>query len=174
MIWLRILARLLNTLKEGATPAQIALGFVLGWALGLIPGWPVQVWLLLLLLLVLQANLSMAIVGWTLAVVLAWLFDPWLDALGEAVLRAEALRGLFTALYNSPPWALTRFNNTVVMGASVTAVVSAVVLFPLLTRGVVAYRERLLARLDSFRIVQALKGTRLFGLYRRLQDMGLV
>ena len=174
MFWLKIVAKILNTLKEGATPAQIALGFVLGWAIGLVPGWPVQVWLLLLVLLVLQANLTMALVGAAIAAALAWVFDPLLDALGAAVLQAGSLQGLFTRLYNSPPWSLTRFNNTVVMGASVAAVVTAIVLFPLIVRGVRAYRERLLARIDTLRIVQVLKGTKLFGLYRRLQELGLV
>lgn len=174
MFWLKIVAKILNTLKEGATPAQIALGFVLGWAIGLVPGWPVQVWLLVLLLLVLQANLTMAIVGAALAASLAWLFDPLVDALGATVLHAGALQGLFTQWYNSPPWGFTRFNNTVVMGASVAAVVSAVVLFPLVVWGVRAYRERLLARISRWRIAQVLMGTKVVRVYRRLQELGLL
>ncbi len=174
MIWLKMIARILRTLKEGATPAQIALGFVLGWALGLIPGWPLHVWLLLLVLLVLQANIGMAAVGSLFAAALAWLLDPLLDALGAAVLQAGALQGLFTRLYNSPPWALTRFNNTVVMGASVAAVLSAVVLFPAVVAGVKWYRTRLLERIAKWRIMGVLKQSRWLGWYRRLEELGLV
>jgi uncharacterized protein (TIGR03546 family) len=174
MFWLKILAKLLRILKDGATPAQIALGFVLGWAIGMIPGWPVQVWLLVLPLLVLQANISMAFVGMVLAVALSWLLDPALDALGGAVLGAGALQGLFTTLYNSPPWGLTRFNNTIVMGGVLVALVSGGALFPLVVAGVRWYRERLLARVDKWRIVKVLKGSRLYGWYQRLSDMGIV
>ena len=174
MVWLKIVAKILRVLKDGATPAQIALGFVLGWAIGMIPGWPVQVWLLVLLVLVLQANLSMAIVGAAVAALLSWIFDPALDAVGGAVLTAGPLQGLFTRMYNSPPWSLTRFNNTIVMGGMLVALVSAVVLFPLVVRGVRWYRERLLARIDKWRVVQVLKSSRLYGWYQRLHDLGLV
>ena len=173
MVWLKILAKLLRVLKDGATPAQIALGFVLGWAIGMIPGWPVQVWLLVLLLLVLQANLSMAFVGMAVAAALSWIFDPALDALGGAVLTAGPLQGLFTGLYNSPPWSLTRFNNTIVMGGMLVALVTGSALFPLVVRGVRWYRERLLARMNKWRLVQLLKSSRLYGWYQRLHDLGL-
>lgn len=174
MFWLKIVGRILRTLKEGGAPAQIALGFVLGWAIGLVPGWPVQVWLLLVVLLVLQANLTMALVGAAVASALAWLLDPLLDALGAAVLHLGALQGLFTRLYNSPPWGLTRFNNTAVMGSSVAAVVCAVVFFPLVIWGVRAYRERFLERISRWRIAKMLKGTKIVRWYQRLQELGLV
>jgi uncharacterized protein (TIGR03546 family) len=174
MFWLKIVARILRILKDGATPAQIALGFVLGWAIGMIPGWPIQVWLLVLLLLVLQANISMAFVGMALAAALSWIFDPALDALGGAALGIGPLRGVYTALYNWPPAGLTRFNNTIVMGGCIVALVTGIALFPLLMRGVVLYRGRLLARMDRWRVVRILKGSKLYGWYQRLHDMGLV
>jgi uncharacterized protein (TIGR03546 family) len=174
MIWLKIIGKLIKTLKDGATPAQIALGIVLGWAIGLIPGWPLQVWLLVLALLLLQANIGMAFVGTAVAAALAWIFDPVLDALGGAVLTAGPLQGLFTALYNSPPWGLTRFNNTAVMGATLFALVTAPALFPLLARGVVSYRVRVLPRLARLPIMKALLGTRVVGWYRRLDQLGLL
>jgi uncharacterized protein (TIGR03546 family) len=123
---------------------------------------------------VLRANITMAFVGAAIAVAVAWLLDPVLNALGAAVLGAGPLRGLFTTLYNSPPWSITRFNNTVVMGASLAAVVTAIVLFPLTVRGVRLYRERLLERVARLRVVQVLKGTKLFSLVQRLQDLGLI
>jgi uncharacterized protein (TIGR03546 family) len=116
----------------------------------------------------------MAFVGAAIAAALGWLFDPALDALGAAVLTAGPLQGLFTSLYNSPPWGLTRFNNTAVMGAGLTALVSAVVLFPLLVRGVRWYRERLLERLARLPLVKFLLGTRIVGWYRKLDELGLL
>lgn len=174
MLWLKIIGKFLKVLKEGATPAQIALGFALGWAIGLIPGWPAQAWVLMLVLLVLRANLSMALAGVALAAGLGWLLDPLLDGLGGAILTTDALRGVFTALYNSPPWGLTRFNNTVVMGGTVASAASAILLFPLLIRAVHWYRERLLQRIARLKVVQMLMGTRIVAFYQRLEQMGLV
>lgn len=90
----------------------------------------------------------------------------------------DALAGIWTAMYNSPPWGLTRFNNTVVMGSFVISVVVGIVAFPFLSWGVKAYRERFLARVGKFRIVQLIAGSRwgsrLFGFYQHLQQLGFV
>jgi uncharacterized protein (TIGR03546 family) len=174
MLWFKIVGRILSTLKDGATPGQIAGGLLLGFAFGLIPGWPPQVWLVLALVLIVRVNLSMAIVGALVAAALGWLLDPLLDGLGALVLSLGPLRGLFTTLFNAPPWALTRFNNTVMMGSMIAAVAIGAGGYPLLVKGVRIYRERLLMRIQKLRMVQLLMGSRLYGFYRKLQELGLV
>lgn len=171
MLWLRIAGWLLRVLKEGPTPRQIAGGLVLGWAIGIVPGWPLQVWLLLLLVLILRVNLTMVLAGGVLGAAFGWAAAPALDALGAWVLQdVAALQPLWTALYNSPPWALTRFNNTVVMGSMVVALAVVLAGFPLLVRGVHLYRTRLLPHVQKLRVVQAITGSRLYGLYQRVSQ----
>jgi uncharacterized protein (TIGR03546 family) len=152
MLTLKLLGRLINALNAGAAPWQIAGGLVLGFLLGLIPGWPVHVMALLVLILLLDVNLTLAGVGALTAAALAWLADPWLDRLGAWLLAWESLRGAYTVLYNSPPLALTRFNNTVVMGATVLGTIIAAALFPLLIWGVRLYRARLLVWVEKLGI----------------------
>ena len=175
MLWMRVLGWVLRALREGPTPRQLSGGFALGAAMGLIPGWPLQVWLLLLLILILRVNVAMVLAGAVVGGALGLLLDPLIDPLGGWLLQdIGALQGLWTALYNSPPWALTRFNNTVVMGSTALSLALIPILFVLGARAVTAYRERLLARMSSMRWVQWIMGSRLYGIFLKLQSLGLV
>jgi len=172
MMWLKLLGKILNTLREGASPRQIAGGFVLGFALGLIPGWPLQAFLLLAVIFFLNVNLTMAGVGAALATAVALLFDPVFNAAGGWVLEAGFLHGLWTAAYNTPVFALARFNNTVVMGSTVLGVVGAVIWFPILIWAVKVYRQRVLAWINKLWIVRAVTGSRLFLWFARVASLG--
>jgi uncharacterized protein (TIGR03546 family) len=173
MFWLKLLGKILRVLKDGATPRQIAGGFVLGFALGLIPGWPLQAFLLLVVILIINVNLTLAGVGAVIASLLAWLADPVLDAIGGWVLEdISPLRGLWTALFNWPPMILTRFNNTVVMGSLVLGLIGGVVWFPILVWAVKAYRERFLVWAGKLWIMRFITGSRLFGWLARVASLG--
>ncbi len=177
MLWLKLLGRVINALNKGADPWQIAGGMVLGFMLGLIPGWPIQAFALLLLMFIVNVNLTIAGVGAVVASATAWLFDPIVDRVGGWVLQdIGALRGLWTQLYNYPPMGLTRFNNTVVMGALVVGLVGAIIWFPLLIWLVRVYRERFLAWVQNLWIMRVISGSKLFqtGLhwYHRITSLG--
>ena len=178
MFAMKFIGWILKALKEGPTPGQLAGGILLGFIVGLIPGWPLQVWILLLLILVLKVNLSMVIVGWFSGIVIGLIIDPLLDTMGGWILQTDSLQEFWTALYNSPPWALTRFNNTVVMGSLVVGIVASILAFPVLCWLVKAYRTRFLARVNQFKIVQLVTGSRwgsrLIAFYRRLEQLGFV
>lgn len=166
-----MLGTLLKVLKDGATPNQIAGGFTLGFALGAIPGWPLQVLALTVVLLLFNLNISIAFVGAFLAAGLGWLFDSVLDGIGAWALGVEALSGFYTVLYNNPFLMLTRFNNTVVMGGMVSVVVLAVPVFFAARVGVVRFRERVLPALSKLKVVQAVRSSRFFDWYQRINNL---
>jgi uncharacterized protein (TIGR03546 family) len=83
-----------------------------------------------------------------------------------------ALQGLWTALYNYPPMTLTRFNNTVVMGAMVLGVVGAIVWFPILIWLVDVYRERVLGWVQRLWITRVITGSKVFEFYQRVTSLG--
>jgi uncharacterized protein (TIGR03546 family) len=163
---LKALAKLLAVLGSQTDPGQIALGAVLGMVAGLTPLAAPHNLLVLLLLLVLRANLSAFLVVFAAGSGLAYLADPLFHAVGLALLTAGPLQGLWTALYGVPALRLTRFNNSIVLGSVVLCLVLAVPVFLLCRAGVVRYRERVLARMRSLRVVQALTASRLFRLAR--------
>lgn len=172
MFWLRIVAKVVSALREGESPAQLAWGLVLGLVLGLTPGWPLQAWLLLLVIFLLRINLPLAVVGATLGGLAGLVLGGPLDALGWWLLHLPALQGLWVALYSSGPGALTRFNHTVTLGALVVGLVALPLLVPAAARGVVAYRQRLWPWLMAWGPARAMMSSRLGGLALKILGMG--
>jgi uncharacterized protein (TIGR03546 family) len=167
---LKALAKLLAVLGSQTAPGQIALAAVLGMVAGLTPLVSLHNLLVLFLLLVLRANLSAFVVTWAACSGLAYLLDPLFDGLGLWLLSAGPLQGLWTFLYNVPVLRLTRFNHTLVLGSLVVCGVLAVPVYAGCVRGVVRYRERVLARIRSLRVVQVLTASRLFRMARAVSD----
>jgi uncharacterized protein (TIGR03546 family) len=174
MFTLKLLGRILNAINAGAAPWQVGGGMVLGFALGLIPGWPLQAFGLLLIILLINVNTSIAVAGAVIASLLAWLLDPIMDRIGAWMLQdIGALKGLWTVMYNSPPLALTRFNNTVVMGSMVVGVIGAVIWFPILIWAVRVYRAKFLAWVQKLWIMRLITGSKVWALYQRISNLGL-
>ena len=95
----------------------------------------------------------------------AWLLDPLSHAIGSAILELEALRPLFTAMYNMPLLPLTRFYNSIVMGAGVLSILLAPLVFLGSRRLIVLYRERVVARFKSSPLWKLWSGTVFFKWY---------
>jgi uncharacterized protein (TIGR03546 family) len=165
------LAKLLYLLNEGATPNQLASGFVIGFAIGLTPGWPLHLLIILLLLLLFNANISMAIIAAAIATSLAWLIDPWIHQLGLWVLKdIEQLQSLWVVLYNNPVAVMTRFNNSVVMGALVLTLTSAIPLFFLLKYLINKYRNTFAIWISKLGIVRWLKASSFYSIYQKVAE----
>lgn len=170
---LGIIARILKVLNSETAPAQIAAAVILALFMGLSPlGAPHNLFLLLLVL-VLRVNLSLFIVSFAIFSGLAWLLDPWAHSLGLALLQADALQGLWTAMYNNGFWRFLGFNNTLTLGTTLAALVLAVPLYFAVTWIVRNYRERLRERIQQSRIMLAFKGNkwgrRFYSIYTSLE-----
>ena len=78
MFWLQIIKGFISVLRSGQTPRQIAAGFALGAIVGLMPFLTLQGLLLWLVILVLDVNLSAALLAVTLFALLSYIIDPLL------------------------------------------------------------------------------------------------
>ena len=165
---LRLLAKLLKVLNSEANPSQISLGLAAGLILGLTPLWSLHNGLLLLLVFLLRVNLSAFFVAFLMFSGFAYLLDPWMERLGESLLTAASLQGLWTSLYQSDFWRLTHFNNTLTLGSLVYALVLAVPLFFLGRLLVVKYRAHILAWVEKFKLVKLMKASRFYRIYESL------
>jgi len=173
MFWLTLVKDIIKILRTGENPGQIAGGFALGTLLGLWPGFTLQELLVWLVLLVLNVNIAAALLALTVVTLIAYLFDPLVHRLGYAVLvQADALRGLWTALYNAPIAPLTRFNNTVVMGSFVLGLVFVLPVYLGTKRFVVAYRTHIGAKVEKWKFYQVIKQSSLIRWYERVRDLG--
>ena len=174
MFYLQFLSNFFKILRAGQTPRQVAGGFALGSIVGLSPSFTLQGLLIWLIIFVLDVNLSAAFLSFALFALVAYLLDPLFHELGYLLLvQVDGLHDLWTTLYNAPLAPLTRFNNTLVLGS----LVGALVLFPLvyvgMKRFVVAYRTHIYARIEKWKIYQVLSKNFLVVWYRRIRDLGV-
>ncbi len=112
-------------IPNGVSFIQLILTFIYGSWLGFSPGvGSLHLVLLLLSLCILRLPLVLLLIvaasSWALGMIG---LDAGIHALGLKVLREPSLSGLWTQMYNAPviPW--TRFNNSMVMVATVLAFV---------------------------------------------------
>jgi uncharacterized protein (TIGR03546 family) len=169
---LTIVAKIFKILNSETEPFQISMALCFAMIAGLTPLWNIHNIIVLLLVLVLRVNLATFILAWLGFSGIAYLLDPLLHTLGLRILTADALKGLWTSLYNSTLWRLSNFNNTLVMGSLITSLGLFVPLFLLSNLAIKKYREHLLAWVMKSRIIQALKASKFYGIYQSVSDWG--
>lgn len=173
MFWLKIVKDFLKILREGQTPAQIAAGFALGSLVGFSPVFTLQGILIWLLILVLNVNLSAAILSFTIFSIAAFLLDPLFHWVGFQILtQISWLKEFWTTLYNIPVAPLTKFNNTVVMGSLLTAIVFFAPIYFGMKSFVVQYRKHIHAKVEKWKIYQIIKQSGLYKLYDNVRSLG--
>lgn len=171
MFWLKFISKFIKVLRSGESPPLIAGGFAMGFFVGLTPFWTLQNMLLLAIAILTKVNLSAVFFALFLFSFVAFLFDPLFHDLGYAVLvNVESLQGLWTTLYNWPIVPFSRFNNTVVMGSALTALVLALPVYYLANKGIIAYRRTWGEKIEKSKLVKAVKGTTVFQWYAKIRD----
>ena len=171
MLIIKYIAKLIKILRSAASPNQIAGGFILGMVMGLTPLFSLHNLLIFIIVVILNVNFTMVIFSIAICSGFAYLFDPLFHDLGYYLLvDVKSLHGLWTSMYNIPIVALSKFNNTVVMGSFVSSIVLMLPGFFLVKYGVIGYREKIDARIQKLKIVQAMKGSKLYGIYVKIRD----
>jgi uncharacterized protein (TIGR03546 family) len=174
MFLLQFLSKLLKILRSGATPGQIAGGFILGMIIGLTPSFinPITLFVILLII-VLNVNIATALFSLAVFKGIAYLADPAFHSLGYAVLvDLKALRGLWTTLYNIPFVPFTRFNNTVEMGSLIVAIILLIPVFWAIKKFVIQYREKYEPKVQNWKWIKLMKASGFYKLYERLKFLG--
>lgn len=173
MFFLQLLGKFLKILRAGQTPAQIAGGMALGSIAGLSPHLTLQILLVWLVILILDVNLSAALLAFAVSGLVAFLADPFFHRVGFFFLvDLDGLKDFWTSLYNAPIAPLTRFNNTVVLGSFVVAVVLSPIIYFGMKSFVVAYRLRFLGRVEKLKLYQLLRHNALVVWYLKVRDLG--
>ena len=167
---LRATAKLLIILNSETNPSQISLAFCLAMVAGFTPLWTPHNLIVVFLLLVLRANLSAFILGWALFSSLAFALDPLFHRLGVAILTASPLEPLFTTLYNSTPWRIENFNDSIVAGSLCVSLAAFIPVFLGSNVLVRRYREHVLEWFMRTRLMTFIKASRFYGVYERLAD----
>lgn len=173
MFVIELLAKIFKILRSEESPNQIAAGFVMGMIIGLTPLLALHNFILIILIIILKVNMASAIFAFAIFSGLAYLFDPLFHSLGYYLLvDIGALQNLWTLLYSSPLISLSRYNNTVVIGSFVVAILLVLPVFPSIKYFVLYYRKYIDPKLQKLKIVQAVKGSKFYSIYDKIKGMG--
>ena len=164
---LKLLKSLIQTLHSDGTPGQIAAGVALGACLGHTPLVNVHNAVIFALLCVLDVSFGAGMLGWALCVPLGFLLDPLFDWVGRELLTGmPSLTSLWTSLDSTPLIPLTNFSNTVVLGSFVAWLVLAPLFYVAAYTAVVRYRATLAERVNQWRVMQAIRASKAYDVYR--------
>jgi len=171
MFPLQFIGKLVKILHSAATPGQIAGGFILGMIMGLTPFWSLHNLVIILILILLNVNIAMAIFGFLVCSMFAYLLDPLFHSIGYFLLvDLTFMEGIYTTFYGIPVIALSRFNNTVIMGSLASSLILLIPVFMLVKRGVIHYRESVMVRMEKWKIVKAVKGSKVYSWYSKYAE----
>jgi uncharacterized protein (TIGR03546 family) len=169
--WVKYVKGLLNTFNADTSPNEVAAAFVLGATIGLIPKGNLATVLLLLITWVFRVNLGMAFATIFLFAIIGHFTDPLAERIGYWILaQVPALQGFWTTLYNTPIVPYSGFNNTLVMGNLLFALLLALSLFFAMRSLVVIYHSRYRERVKNSRAMKALEATKFYEAYKRWLD----
>jgi len=163
---LKLIQSLLGALHSEGTPGQLAAGIALGSILGLTPLVNLHNAIVFAALVLLNVSFAGGMLGWAVFVPIGFLLDPLFDWIGHTLLFTPAFTPFFTSLYNMPIVPLTNFNNTVVLGSLVFAVLFAIPLFFAARYGVVRYRATIAERVAQSRWYRAVTASKFYNVYR--------
>jgi uncharacterized protein (TIGR03546 family) len=170
MFFLNLIKNLLTILQSEISPKQIAGGAALGSVIGFTPFNAAHNLLIFILILILRVNISAAMFSVALFGLVGLATDPLADKIGYFFLvKDQALTPLWIKLYNMPIVPFTRFNNTVVLGSLVIAVLLFIPIYIGTNKFVVYYRANLKEKVAAMKIMKLFKLTGFYKFYERVK-----
>jgi uncharacterized protein (TIGR03546 family) len=163
--------KLIKLLNSETGTNQIAAGVAAGFVLGMAPVFSLQTLLIFVLIFLFRIQAGAAFVAAFFFAFIAFLLDPVFHVMGYKILQVEALQGLYTTLFNMPIVPMTRFNNSVVMGAGVTSILLVPFVFVLSKYLVNKYRKSVLERFKQTKFWKAVKATSLYKWYFKYDEL---
>lgn len=172
MFFLQLISKFIKVLRAGESPPLIAGGFTMGFVVGLTPFMTLQNIVILLVAILTKVNLASVFFAMFFFSFIAYIFDPIFHSLGYFLLaQIENIKPLWTMVYNWPVAPFTRFNNTVVMGSLVVALLLSFPVYLAAKKGIIAYRATWGAKIENSKFVKAVKGSALFKWYVKIRDL---
>lgn len=168
MLILKFLQQLFKALNSDGTPGQVGMGMAIGLAFGLTPLLSLHNLVVLAVAMLTTVSMPGVFLGWAIATPLGFALDPVFDRVGLAMLTQDALAPLFTWIVNTPVLALARLNNTIVLGSLVVWLLLLIPMFFVFRVLVARYRADVYAHVQKWKVVQVLKGSKMWELYRTL------
>jgi uncharacterized protein (TIGR03546 family) len=165
MLFLKFLQSLFKALNSDGTPGQVGMGMAIGLAFGLTPLLSLHNLVVLAVAMLTTVSFPGVMLGWFVAVPIGFMLDPLFDRVGMALLASDALVPLWTWIVNTPVIALSRLNNSIVLGSLVVWILLILPAFFVFRLLVARYRVHVFAHIQKWRVVQIVKTSKLYSLY---------
>ncbi|MDD7987104.1 hypothetical protein PQO01_19305 [Lentisphaera marina] len=141
MFTLKLLRKIGKILRGGATTREITLGFMLGMMWGLIPGFNLAQFLMLFLVLLLNANFGFMLMGLLVGTLACYGLSPLTFEIGYVLI--SSLQGLFTSLHNTAVVAWVGLDSYCLVGGVPLGIIAGGAIGLFLGKTVVSLRERM-------------------------------
>ena len=161
----------LKLLNSDTGSTSISTGVAAGFILGMAPMLSLQGILVVCLILIFRIQIGAAFISAFFFAFIAFILDPVFHSLGETILTNAALAPTWTTLFNMPLIPLTRFNNTIVMGAGVVSILLCPLVFIATKFLVNKYRVLVVERIKETKLWKAIKATSLFKWYYKYDNL---
>jgi uncharacterized protein (TIGR03546 family) len=165
---IEMVLKVFKALNSEVGPWQLAFAVALAMVIGLTPLWSVHNAIILLLAFILRVHLSTFFVFWAIFSGLAYLLDPWFHQLGMSWLTNANLNDFWTGLYQSQWWQVAHFNHSITLGSLAVSLVLFVPVAILFRLSVNRYRSSLMPWVNKLKVIQVLKGSKIYELYERV------
>ncbi len=173
MFGLELLGKILKVLRSNESPNQIAAGFILGMILGITPFFSLINALIIFAIIIINVNISAAILAYLIFTAVVYLGDPLLHSLGYWLLVNVAfLKPLWTFFYHAPFIPYTSYNNTVYLGSLLVGILLIWPVFKGVKTFIINYRKKYEKRVQNWKWIKALKATKVYSIYQRLRFLG--
>jgi uncharacterized protein (TIGR03546 family) len=161
----------LKLLNSDTGTNQIASGIAVGFILGMTPAFSLQTLLVFVLLFLFRIQMGAAFLAAFFFKFIAYLLDPVFHIVGSQVLEMDALKSMYTALYNLPILPFTRFYNSIVMGSAVVAIILAPFIFILSKVLVIKYRQTVLEKFKQSKVWKVVKATSFYKWFHKYDSL---
>ncbi|MDD5259864.1 MAG: TIGR03546 family protein [bacterium] len=170
MFWFKTIRQVIAIFRSNQDPDEIGAGFALGSIIGLNPTNTLHNYVILLLLFLLNVNKGAALIGVTLFAMIGYFTDPYAHQIGYKLLvETPALNPFWTRMYNTPIIPFTRFNNTVVLGSLVIALVLFIPAWLISKKFLILYRRNLQEKVNKWKIIQLLQQAKWYEKYLKIK-----
>lgn len=150
---------------------QLAWGLTLGLFLGFSPFLSLQTFFVLLIVFLFRVQFGAAALSAFFFKIVAFLIDPLADLLGRSVLESESLRPTWTTMYNVPILPYTRFNNSIIMGSFLVALILSPFFYFGFKILIEKYRTHVVHAFEQSKAWKAFKATKFHDWYQKYDNL---
>ena len=150
---------------------QLTWGLTLGMFLGFSPFFSLQTFLIFLILLIFRVQFGAAFLSAFFFKLIAFIIDPVANSFGQWALENASLRFVWTSFYNMPIVPYTRFNNSIVIGSFLVALLLSPILFFTFKYLIHKYRIHIVHTFEQTKAWKAFKATKFYDYYAKYDDL---